>query len=146
MTFGTKVANGIYAGGQPRQEEFKDLRSAGFRRVIDLRPPSEDRGFNEAQAAALQGLEYVCLPIAGEADLTPAHVQQLDALLSDPAKPMTLVHCGSSNRVGALFALRSAWLGNATPEEALAVGKSAGLTSLEAAVRTAILKKPAVCR
>lgn len=141
MTFGTEVENGIYAGGQPSEAEFKDLRPTGFRRVIDLRPPSEDRGFDEAKAAALHKLEYVCFSIAGEAELTLTHVKQLDALLSDPAKPMTLVHCGSSNRVGALLALRAAWLKDATSEEALAVGRSAGLTGLEPAVRAAIAKQ-----
>jgi hypothetical protein len=54
---------------------------------------------------------------------------------------MTLVHCGSSNRVGALLALRAAWLKGATLEAALAAGRSAGLTGLESAVRSAIANR-----
>lgn len=141
MIFGTKVENSVYTGGQPSETEFKGLGRTGFQRVIDLRPPSEDRGFDEARAAALQKLEYVCLPIESEADLTLSKVKQLDALLADPAAPMTLVHCGSSNRVGALFALRAAWIKGATLEIALSDGRSAGLTGLEPAVRKAIVKR-----
>jgi protein tyrosine phosphatase (PTP) superfamily phosphohydrolase (DUF442 family) len=46
-----------------------------------------------------------------------------------------LVHCGSSNRVGAVFALR-AKMNGANDEDALAFGKSAGMTSLESTVKT----------
>ncbi|GAC1505753.1 MAG: sulfur transferase domain-containing protein [Steroidobacteraceae bacterium] len=138
MTFGVRVEPSIYTGGQPSESEFKDLAAAGFRRVIDLRPSTEERGFDEASEAARQKLDYVRLPIAGEADLTLAHVKQLDSLLAEPGNRMTLVHCGSSNRVGALLALRAAWLKGATLENALTAGRCAGLTGLESAVRRAI--------
>jgi protein tyrosine phosphatase (PTP) superfamily phosphohydrolase (DUF442 family) len=142
MSYGFQAEKLLYTSGQPSQAEFEALAAAGFRRVIDLRPPSEDRGFDEAAEAGGQQLEYVCLPIAGEADLTLARVKQLDALLTEPAAPMTLLHCGSSNRVGALLALRAAWLNGATPDAALAIGRSAGLTGLETAVRRAIANRP----
>ena len=57
----------------------------------------------------------------------------LDQILSDYDGPV-LVHCGSGNRVGALLALRQSLLG-ADDEDALAYGKSAGLTGLEPVVR-----------
>jgi hypothetical protein len=44
------------------------------------------------------------------------------------------VHCGSGNRVGALAALLAAEEG-ADIDEALDVGRAAGLTRLEAVVR-----------
>ena len=141
MTFGNKVEQSVYTGGQPSESEFKGLAAAGFQRVIDLRPATEERGFDEAAEAARQKLDYVRLPIAGEADLTLAHVKQLDSLLAEPADRMTLVHCGSSNRVGALLALRAAWLKGATLDTALAAGRSAGLTGLESAVRRAIANR-----
>jgi protein tyrosine phosphatase (PTP) superfamily phosphohydrolase (DUF442 family) len=144
MTFGIEVEPSMYTGGQPSESEFKGLAAAGFRRVIDLRASPEERGFDEVAEAARQQLDYVRLPIAGEADLTLNHVKELDSLLAGPPALMTLVHCGSSNRVGALLALRAAWLKGATLDAALAVGRSAGLTGLEAAVRRAITTRPAL--
>jgi uncharacterized protein (TIGR01244 family) len=143
MSYGFKAEKSLYTSGQPSLAEFKGLAAAGFRRVIDLRPSTEDRGFDEAAEAARQKLDYVCLPVAGEADFTLARVKQLDALLAEPSAPMTLLHCGSSNRVGALLALRAAWLKGATSDAALAIGRSAGLTGLESAVRKAIANRPA---
>ncbi|MFG0320644.1 MAG: hypothetical protein ACF8XB_25450, partial [Planctomycetota bacterium JB042] len=40
-----------------------------------------------------------------------------------------LVHCGSSNRVGALWAAYQGIHGGASPEEAIAQGKAAGMKS-----------------
>lgn len=142
MSYGTHAEHSIYASAQPSLAEFKELTRDGFRRIVDLRPPGEERGFDEAREANLQQLEYFCLPIAGAADFTLANVKRFDELLADPAEPKTLVHCGSSNRVGALFALRAAWLKGATAETALALGRSTGLTGLEDAVRTSIAERP----
>ena|ERR1700736_508887 len=135
MAYGHPLDETRYTSGQPSQGEFNRLPTLGFRRVIDLRPPSEDHGFDEAAAAKTAGLEYLSLPVADEADLTLANARQLDQWLADPAQPMTLIHCGSSNRVGALLALRAAWLHKASAEAAIDIGRTAGLKSLEPAVR-----------
>ena len=45
-----------------------------------------------------------------------------------------LIHCASSNRVGALLALRESLRG-ASDEEALEFGKQAGMTRLEPLVK-----------
>ena len=138
MSFGTRFDDTTYTAGQPSREEFSQLQAQGFQRVIDLRPAVEDRGFDEPAAAAAAGLEYQSLPIAGETDLTPANVRTLDQWLADANQPKTLIHCGSSNRVGALLALRTGWLHGANAEAALRIGRAAGLTSLEAVVRKAL--------
>ena len=54
--------------------------------------------------------------------------------LSTAGTPV-LVHCGSGNRVGALFALRAAWLQGVAPAQAVALGRAAGMTALEPAIR-----------
>ncbi len=46
-----------------------------------------------------------------------------------------LVHCGSSNRVGALLALRAFYHEGATVEEAMDIGAVAGMTRMTDAVR-----------
>jgi uncharacterized protein (TIGR01244 family) len=142
MSFGIRVDEKLYSSGQPSLTEFKELPGMGVQRIIDLRPPSEDHGFDEQKEAAAQHLDYCNLPIGGEKDLTVANVRHFDRLLGGPQLPMTLIHCGSGNRVGALFALREAWCRGQPLEAALAVGRHAGLKGLEPAVRAAITSQP----
>jgi uncharacterized protein (TIGR01244 family) len=140
MAFGMRITDTLYAGGQPSQEQVLQLPSEGFRRIIDLRPPTEDHGFDEPLIAARANLTYLSLPIAGETDLTPANVRTLDQWLADPAQPKVLVHCGSSNRVGALLALRAHWLHGSGNEAAIDIGRAAGLKGLEPAVRSLLAR------
>jgi uncharacterized protein (TIGR01244 family) len=142
MSFGIRVDENLYSSGQPSLAEFRALCAMGFRRIIDLRPPTEDHGFDEVKEAAARHLEYYSLPIGGENDLTAANVRLFDQWLSVPQLPMTLIHCGSGNRVGALFALREAWCKGKTEEAALVLGRLAGLKGLEPAVRAAISQQP----
>lgn len=141
-----KVANALspelITGSQPSQADLEKLKAAGVTTVINLRAASESAGFDEAAASAALGLRYVNIPIAGAGDITAENAAKLDAALRD-AGGKTLLHCASSNRVGALLALRAASAGQST-EEAVAFGKSAGMTSLEQAVRTQ-LAQPASC-
>ncbi len=102
--------------------------------MIDLRQPTEDRGFDETATAASLGLHYVRIPVAGASGLTPAKVQALQAALAQANGPV-LLHCASGNRVGALLALMKAQQGAST-EQALQFGREAGMTSLEAQTRT----------
>lgn len=119
--------------GQMSEAQFAQLRAAGIERVVSLRRPDENgTGWEEARAREL-GIEFVRIPIGGPDDLTRANAERLGAALS-PQRP-TLVACGSSNRVGALLALKAFYEG-APAEQALELGKQAGLTKLEPVVRS----------
>ncbi len=121
-----------FCSGQMTPEQFDRLPGVGIRRVVSLRRANEDgTGWEEARAKQL-GLEFVRIEIGGADDLTQANAERLSAALA-PQQP-TLVACGSSNRVGALFALR-AFQGGASPDAALQLGKQCGLTKLEPDVR-----------
>ncbi|HKV11718.1 MAG TPA: protein tyrosine phosphatase family protein [Thermoanaerobaculia bacterium] len=119
---------GILAAGQPTGEQLQLLAEDGYRTVIDLRPDSEPRGYDEAGAAKANGLAYVNIPVTG-ATLDKAAIDRFVAELDKAERPV-IVHCASSNRVGALY---YAWLREkGTPrDEALAKGKAAGLKSPE---------------
>src|SRR3546814_1034559 len=67
-------------------------------------------------------------------DLTRENVLAFDALLRDAERPV-LVHCASGNRVGAMAALRAAWVEGRSAEEAIAMGRDWGLKGLEEEVR-----------
>jgi len=128
-----RPAAGILAGGRIAAADLPALRAAGVVRVVDLSRDEETPDFDEAAAVRAAGLEYANLPIAGPQDLDRATVQAFDALLAEGGP--VLVHCASGNRVGALAALRAAWLHGAGEEAAIAEGRRWGLTSLEGAVR-----------
>ncbi|MFY2763611.1 beta-lactamase hydrolase domain-containing protein [Arenimonas sp. MALMAid1274] len=124
----------LASAGQPEPADWPRLVAAGFRGVLNLRPGTEQPGFDEAEAVAALGMVYAALPVATSADLTPALVARFDELLQRLPSPC-LVHCASGNRVGALFALREAWLRGAGVEAAVEKGRQAGLSGLEAPVR-----------
>lgn len=126
----------LSVAGQPTAEELQRFAAAGGTRVIDLRAPEEDRGYDEAAAVTAAGMRYYNLPITGAAGLTRENVKKLDSLLADSDDGKTLLHCASANRVGALMALRARWLQGASEAEALEMGRRHGLTSLQPQVET----------
>lgn len=130
----TTPVDGIRAGGRISADDLPELRAAGIRHVIDLTPDTETPGFDEAGAVRAAGMGYDNLPIAGPNDLDHAAVIAFDQMLQAADGP-TLVHCASGNRVGALAALRAAWLQGADEEAAVAEGQRWGLRGLEGAVR-----------
>lgn len=125
----------VAAAGQPTVEQIKNAARTGLQRIINLRPASEGPGYDESSVAQSLGLEYYCIPIAGPQDLNNDAVRQLDGLLGMSPTPQTLVHCATGNRVGALMALRAAWLNSEPIDAAISVGRSWGLTKLEPVVR-----------
>lgn len=128
----TQPQPGLHTGGQPLQDDLARLKSEGVRTVIDLRGAQEDRGYDEAAEARRLGLAYIALPIAGKDDVTPANAKALGELLKAQDGDV-LLHCASGNRVGALLALDAAARG-IPREDALELGRKAGLKSLEPVV------------
>ncbi len=132
-------ADGITAAGQPNEMGLKALANDGFTAVIDLRTAGEDRGLDEERIVKELGMDYVSLPIAGRGAINFENARKLDEILGGYDKPV-LVHCGSSNRVGAVLALREK-LNGAENDDALAFGRSAGMTSLESTVKTRLAER-----
>lgn len=134
LPYGAVPFDGILTGGQPSPAELEAVRDAGFETVINLRRPGERGTQGEAERVGELGMRYVSIPVAGADGLTEENARALAAALALASGPV-LVHCGSSNRVGALFALKAFHLDGASPEQALEIGRAAGLTRLEGAVR-----------
>lgn len=131
-----------HASGQPSAQDIGQLRAAGITTVIDLRPDQETPDLDEKTVAAKAGLKYLPLPIAGAADLTRANVLRFDQLLRETASENTLIHCASSNRVGAMLALQARWLQGKSAADALAIGQAAGLSGLTADVQKLLEAAP----
>lgn len=133
---------GVLTGGFTTVESFSRLAEQGYKTYLDLRTDAEIAP-GIAAAAHAAGLEYRRLAIAGEGDLDLESARTFDALLDDRSAYPLVVACGSGNRVGALFAAKAFWLDGATGEQALDLGRRAGLTKLEPSVRLLLgLSKP----
>ena len=131
---GQRVSETLVTGGQPDDATLERAADAGVTTVISLRQPSEP-GFEEERAKVeALGMTFVSIPVAGAEGVTPDNARAVDEALSG-AEGEVILHCGSGNRVGALLALRAFHLENRSAEEALALGREAGLTGLEDTVR-----------
>lgn len=124
----------LHVSGQPTPEAVAKLPEAGISVLIDLRPDAETPGVDKKSNAVSAGLAYHALPIASPADLTRENVAEFDRLLKQSGDKGVLMHCASGNRVGAMMALRARWIEGKSAEEALAIGKAAGMTSMADAV------------
>ena len=123
--------DGLSTSGQPDEAGFKVFADNGYAAVIDLRTEGEDRGLDETAVVEELGMEYVALPI-GRGDITFEKAAELRRVLDQYDEPV-LLHCGSSNRVGALLALQE-YAESGDLEASLEAGREAGLKSLESTV------------
>jgi len=132
--------DGITAAGQPDVAALKVFANSGYVAVVDMRGPDEDRGMDDEKGVVEGlGLEYIAFPITSEDELSFDRARELDELIKSYDGPV-LVHCASSNRVGAMLALRHS-LSGASDEEALQHGREGGLTRLEPVVVKRLAEK-----
>lgn len=125
--------NNIITAGQPSEKDILTLKEAGVMTVINLRADGEDLGFDQKKVVENSGMTYIHIPVAGAAGMTKSNAEYLDKALAKN-KGTIFVHCGTSNRVGGLLALRAYYLDNKNSEQAMEIGKASGLTGLESAV------------
>ena len=126
--------DGISAAGQPDKAAFEVFARSGYTTVIDLRGESENRGLDEVGVVEELGMDYVLFPITGPDAISYDNARKLDQLIEDADGPV-LVHCGSSNRVGALLAL-SKKLDGADVNTAMSYGIEGGMTGLSGMVES----------
>lgn len=118
------------SGGQPKKSEIAALANSGVDAVINLRSHAEMNAINEAEWTTANQMAYYHIPIAGADGLTKDNVQIFHQTLQNNSDQTLFMHCASSNRVGAMMALRAVWHQGASKAEALAIGERYGMTSL----------------
>jgi uncharacterized protein (TIGR01244 family) len=124
-----QAEEGLLIAGQPTAKQLKAAAKGGYKTVIDLRPLSEDRGFDEEKAARKAKLEYSNIAVTPDT-LDTSTIKYFMTVLSNAERP-ALIHCGSGIRAGALY---YAWLvlENGMPEDqAMAQAQAAGLSDPE---------------
>ncbi|MCG8381128.1 MAG: tyrosine-protein phosphatase [Gammaproteobacteria bacterium] len=128
-----------FSGGQPSQAQLKTLSEAGVKHIVNLRMPEELK-WNERQWVQSLGMQYHTLPIAGVDSITAANATALADLLAKMGDEPVLIHCASSNRLGALIAMDEAINKDQSLEQAIITGKRWGMTRLEPIVRAKLSK------
>lgn len=125
----TKVDAVVACGGATDTTALEALKKDGFKAVINLRQASEAGANveeNRARAQAL-GLNYIHIPINGA---TPENktVDDFLAAVSNTANQPVFIHCGSANRVGAVWLVKrvvqDGWAVDKATTEARAIGLS----------------------
>ena len=131
---------GLYTSGQPTANDWQAIAARGVTTVVNLRTAEEMQGRDEAAEVQAAGMRYVSIPVAGAAGLTDQAADALAVALHAAPGPV-LLHCHSGNRAGGLLAITAVRDEGVPVENALALGRAAGMTSTEARVRD-VLQAP----
>lgn len=126
-----QVSDNIWVMGVPDQQDIDTFANQGGDIVVSLLSVDEMAGNKETAWISEHGMAFFHVPVNGATGVTKANARALDRILLTHTDKNILVHCASSNRVGALFALRAAWLDGLSTEKALEIGRQHGMTSLE---------------
>lgn len=132
------VNQDLLGAGQPTAADLLALQRRGYRSIVNLRHEAEP-GFwlEEGQHAKSLGLTYLHLPVNREQAVTVEVAKGVSHALSRLPTPVVL-HCASSNRVGAVVALIRRFVDSKPAGDALREGEKAGLRSLRPAVEEAL--------
>ena len=122
-----RLRDDIATAGQPSDDALADIEQAGFKAVLNLRTEQEGSLEEKPKVEAL-GMEYYNIPI-GRDGFSPAILEQFKEILADDDNRPLLIHCASSNRVGALWYIHQVLDTGEDEAAALAEGKKAGLSS-----------------
>ena len=117
---------GLAVGDQPSPQALMRLEEMGFKTVVNLRTRQEGAGEQDQLVRAL-GLDSVWVPVSGRT-FSIDDVEAVERVLADPERGPVLLHCASSERVGAVWAAIQVREGRSL-EEGKAAGRAAGLTS-----------------
>jgi uncharacterized protein (TIGR01244 family) len=120
------VNENIATAGQPKDAAFARLAANGFRAVLNLRTAAEEIDLKrEQELIEKAGMKYIGIPFASGAP-SPEVVDAFIKAAKDESNHPMLIHCGSANRVSALFmiyrVLDQGWTGEKALEEAVQIG------------------------
>jgi len=116
----------IYLAGQPTPEDLPLLKREGIQTIITLRKSAEVP-WDEATAVTQQGMKFVQVPFQDPAELKPEVFEKVLKVLRDKKRGPTVLHCGSANRVGAIWYTYRILDGKISPEAALQEAQVVGL-------------------
>ena len=120
----------VACGGATETSALDGLAKDGFKSVINLRLASEANAnieLNAAHARSLR-LNYIHIPF-NAAQPEPKVLDEFLAAIANKANQPAYVHCGSANRVGAVWLVKRVLQDGWTIEKATEEAKLIGLRS-----------------
>jgi uncharacterized protein (TIGR01244 family) len=137
-------ANRVYFAGQIAKADVDEYAKLGVKKVINLRTSAEMEklGFDEATAVKAAGMEYLSVPMPPGELPSETELKKIYSALGISGEQKVLLHCGSSNRVGMIWALYRGSEQGLGVEDAIAEGKQAGMKApaLEKLARAKLAK------
>ena len=118
----------LYFSDQPDLEALKTASEKGVVAVINLREADEIT-WDESAAVEALGMQYFNIPLVTDStSFDQAVILQIEAAVASQGHAPVLIHCASSNRVGAWLAIHLADKHKMDKEQALDIGRKAGMT------------------
>jgi len=135
-----RAAPYVGTGGVVSDKGYAIAKALGFKTIISLNTP-EEGSEKERERAKAAGLTFINVPVSEKAP-TSEQVEKIARIINDPANYPVLMHCQSSNRVGAAWALYRASVG-IPGKTAVQEGRTVGLKpSRERKVREILGMEP----
>lgn len=92
----------LFLAGQPTKDDIAVMKKRGVKQIITLRTDGEV-DWDEAGLIKDMGMQFVPVPFRAPDSLTPEVFDKIRKLLKQSEKTPTVLHCGSANRVGAVW-------------------------------------------
>jgi uncharacterized protein (TIGR01244 family) len=122
-----KLSDSVFASPQIELEDITEARDAGVTLIVCNRPDGEDPSAPQSVevevAAAIEGINFVAIPI-GHSGFSEPQIDQMIAAL-EQAEGNVLAYCRSGTRSTLLWALAQAKQGQA-PNDIAAAAMAAG--------------------
>ncbi len=124
----TRVDATVACAGATPVEALGVLQERGFRTIVNFRTPGEQGADIDAsrEAAEAAGLNYVHLPFRTP---TAEIVEAFLDTVAEPSNQPVYIHCGSANRVGAMWLIKRVKQDGYSVEDATAEAEAIGLRS-----------------
>lgn len=120
----------LLLAGQPSPEDLAVLSERGIKTIISVRH-SDEIDWDEAAAAAKHQMQYIHVPFKGEEQLTDEVFDTVLSALRNEENGPTAFHCGSANRVGAIWYVHRVMDEGVSPDVAEREAKQVGLRNLD---------------
>lgn len=119
-----QITKKLTIGGKPDEADIQDLKSRGFRTVINLMMPDEPGALEEERQVESTGLSYSHIPVS-PVTLDDAAVFRFDQAIDSSDGPVA-VHCKGGGRAGVMTLLYLATKNQWAVEQAIAEGEKMG--------------------
>ena len=102
-----RISDTIGTAGQPTEEQFAAIKSAGYQVVVNLAMPDSPNALpNESELVAEQDMDYVHIPVVWDAPAME-DLEQFFAVMDECRDKKVFVHCARNKRVSAFIFLLS---------------------------------------